>query len=186
MEDTTHLTRLADASTKIVAAIAELASSSLPSDDAALARVCALLDLLQPEGVMHLLGMRRSVRSVTTLPPPRTTLLRSFQQLHKPNGKAKLTVGARAHCKHCHRSQCSWWGSGNGSEPTKNARAVEVAHRILDAAVWLNIHLLPHDVPVMEIRMAEGYGLRWSGDGTFFRGFLEPQMEDGHEKGWRH
>jgi hypothetical protein len=31
----------------------------------------------------------------------------------------------------------------------------------------------------------EGYGLRWGTDGTF-RGLLEPQMEDGHAKGWIH
>lgn len=39
---------------------------------------------------------------------------------------------------------------------------------------------------MIEIRTIEGYGVRWLHDGTEFRGFLEPQMEDGHEVGWRH
>jgi hypothetical protein len=52
---------------------------------------------------------------------------------------------------------------------------------------------------VFEVRQHEGYGARWSADGSEFRGFLEPQMEgtnslhaavtdttlraDGHSKG---
>lgn len=40
-----------------------------------------------------------------------------------------------------------------------------------------------HDLDVFEVRTVEGYGARWSEEGTFFRGFLEPQMADGHEKG---
>ena len=31
-----------------------------------------------------------------------------------------------------------------------------------------------------------GYGVRWLADGSSFRGFLEPQMEDGHAVGWVH
>jgi hypothetical protein len=39
---------------------------------------------------------------------------------------------------------------------------------------------------MIEVRVMEGYGLRWTCDGSFFRGFLEPHMEDGHSKGWKH
>ena len=39
---------------------------------------------------------------------------------------------------------------------------------------------------VLEVRHEEGYGLRWLSDGSEFRGFLEPQMKDGHAVGWRH
>ncbi len=39
---------------------------------------------------------------------------------------------------------------------------------------------------IYEVRNKEGYGVRWSLDGLQFRGFLEPQMENGHEKGWIH
>lgn len=30
------------------------------------------------------------------------------------------------------------------------------------------------------------YGARWTSDGKFFRGFVEPYMEDGFENKWRH
>ena len=43
-----------------------------------------------------------------------------------------------------------------------------------------------HPLQVFEVRTAEGYGARWLADGSEFRGFLEPQMEEGHSKGWRH
>ena len=38
---------------------------------------------------------------------------------------------------------------------------------------------------VIEVRCVEGYGARWSHDGSAFRGFLEPQIEDGHAAGWK-
>ena len=39
---------------------------------------------------------------------------------------------------------------------------------------------------VYYIYLRVGYGVRWTADGLQFRGFLEPQMIDGHEVGWRH
>jgi len=39
------------------------------------------------------------------------------------------------------------------------------------------------DLAVFELRIAAGYGARWLADGSEFRGFLEPPMEDGHSKG---
>ena len=75
---------------------------------------------------------------------------------------------------------------------------------MLREGVWCNLHVLPGaqraslDFPqsgaILEIRVTGGYGIRWAGDWTTdgrpsalsFRGFLEPQMLDGHEKGWRH
>lgn len=58
----------------------------------------------------------------------------------------------------------------------------------MEDAAWLNIHALPHDTRIFEIRNTAGYGARWSPDPPLFefRGFLEPQMEGGHEKGWIH
>lgn len=56
-------------------------------------------------------------------------------------------------------------------------------------ASWINFHALPPSMnPIFEIRVPEGYGARWSIlDGVCnFRGFLEPQMEQGHSIGWRH
>jgi hypothetical protein len=55
----------------------------------------------------------------------------------------------------------------------------------LDECIWINIHSLPHETPIVELRNEKGYGIRWMIDGVF-RGFLEPQMTDGHEKGWKH
>ncbi|WAQ95386.1 hypothetical protein MAR_028076 [Mya arenaria] len=50
-----------------------------------------------------------------------------------------------------------------------------------------NDHALTvQEVFVMEARVLEGYGVRWTADGSQFRGFLEPQMVGGHEVGWKH
>ena len=50
----------------------------------------------------------------------------------------------------------------------------------------LCLFLSQQELKVIEIRTIEGYGVRWLHDGSEFRGFLEPQMEDGHSVGWRH
>jgi len=128
-----------------------------------------------------MLRVRRTEGSIDLLPPPLSMMLCSFNR-----GRGSLTDGARALSKHYHRSEENWWGSNDGSDASKNERANAVLRRILREAVWLNIHVLPHDVRIFEVRNAQGYGARWSADGKVFRGFLEPQLEDGHEKGWRH
>jgi len=98
-----------------------------------------------------------------------------------------LTVGARALSKHCLRSSDGWWGGNlKGPDSLKNKMAQEICLQILVNTVWMNIHLLPHEIKIFEVRTSDGYGARWSFDGLEFRGFLEPQMEDGHEKGWCH
>lgn len=64
-------------------------------------------------------------------------------------------------------------------------------------AVWINIHTFGGiSSYVLEIRVINGYGARWSAEwdenipfnvsNVIFRGFLEPQMKDGFEKKWRH
>lgn len=60
-----------------------------------------------------------------------------------------------------------------------------ILEKILKNAVWLNIHSLPHDEYCIECRVKEGYGIRWAMDGTF-RGLVEPMMEKGHDKKWKH
>ena len=67
----------------------------------------------------------------------------------------------------------------------RNEKANEVSNRILDECVWINMHLLPHNNQIIEIRESKGYGARWKVSGEF-RGFVEPQMEGGHDKKWRH
>jgi len=96
-------------------------------------------------------------------------------------------VGGRALTKHCHRALSGWWGQNQGTEKQKNATANVVLQRFLQQAAWINLHSLPpHGLLVYEIRVEEGYGARWSADGLFFRGFLEPQVAEGHEQGWIH
>ena len=147
--------------------------------------ILEILENLRLRGILDLLGMKQTVGSVDMFPPPLSMLLESFKRKHKPN--AELSCGARALSKHCHRDSTSqWWGTSTGSESNKNEHANQVLEKILSDAVWINIHLLPHDVKVLEVRNELGYGARWSCDGTTFRGFLEPQMNDGHSIGWRH
>jgi len=50
-------------------------------------------------------------------------------------------------------------------------------------------HLLMNpQLNILEIRNTLGRGARWGLENqvVFFRGFIEPQMENGHEVGWRH
>lgn len=144
-----------------------------------------ILETLQLRGILDLLGMRQTVGSVDVFPPPESLLWKSFREKHKPN--TNLSCGARALSKHCHRdSTSSWWGASTGSESDKNEHADRILKKILDDAAWINIHMLPHDVKVLEVRSQLGYGARWSSDGKLFRGFLEPQMDDGHAAGWKH
>jgi len=152
-----------------------------------------LLASLGEDGVLFLLGCRKTMGTLLACPPPITSLLRSFNSTHSPSSKKKaakggiiLTVGARALSKHFHRSRDCWWGDCKGSEAEKNAKASEVVKSILSNAVWMNVHWILGEY-YYEVRNGEGYGARWQyGDNFEFRGFLEPQMEDGHEKQWRH
>ncbi|XP_071965940.1 uncharacterized protein [Antedon mediterranea] len=144
-----------------------------------------ILKKLKKRGILSLLGLRNTEGSVEMLPPARSSLEKSFKQQNSAN--SQLSVGARALAKHCHRDQtASWWGKSTGSEGAKNDHANAIMNCILDQASWINIHCLPHSVVTLEIRCLEGYGARWTADGTSFRGFLEPQMEDGHSVGWKH
>ena len=96
-----------------------------------------------------------------------------------------LTVGARALSKHAHRSSEGFWGHATGTEKQKNEFANKVAVKILRECVWINTHRMLQSETIIECRVIQGYGMRWSLDGTF-RGFLEPQMSSGHERKWRH
>jgi len=67
-------------------------------------------------GILDLLGLRHTEGSTTeVLLPRREALMEAFQKTHSP--KAKLTVGARAMSKHCHRDGSNqWWGTSSGSK----------------------------------------------------------------------
>ena len=145
-----------------------------------------LNNILTPRNILTLLGIRETTGSLNNyLPIDKNILINSFNNLHSP--KSKLTVGARALTKHSHRSITdNFWPDQNGKEQEKNDKANKILEKILNECVWINIHGLPHDVGILEIRVEKGYGMRWEINNNFFRGFLEPQMENGHEKGWIH
>ncbi|XP_073056561.1 uncharacterized protein [Primulina eburnea] len=142
-------------------------------------------------GIQRLLGFVHSVGTVPELlPPPPSTLLSTFLELHNPHVKSStLTAGARALAKHASRSSKGYWGTLRGSDSEKNRHSLDVISCLLSHCTWLNIHIVPPHGIVLEIRIAEGYGARWSEDGTKvydFIGFLEPYMVDGFLKGWKH
>lgn len=148
-------------------------------------RIRDIMVTLGKRGLMDLFGVRNTVGTREIFPPPRKVMEEAFTKKHSPN--AELSVGARALAKHHHRDQTdSWWGICTGNEKAKNKNALDNMNKVLDNATWINIHWLPQDVIIMEARHGDGYGARWSPDGKEFRGFLEPQMVDGHTVGWRH
>lgn len=58
----------------------------------------------------------------------------------------------------------SWILVCASAEAAKNKLAETTMHRLMKHAVWINIHLAP--IPVLEIRVADGYGARWLADGS--------------------
>ncbi|KAI8139103.1 hypothetical protein BJV82DRAFT_274173 [Fennellomyces sp. T-0311] len=134
----------------------------------------------------------------SVMPPSLRECLEAFTRVHqKQSAKPRrhgqpyqLSVGAKALSKHWHRDrQTQFWGICTGTETMKNDHANQILIKILNDPVWVNLHSLPHDRTVYEIRQSQGYGVRWVADahGTWeFRGFLEPQMEDGHSSKWIH
>ena len=157
-------------------------------------------------GVARVMGMRLTPGTVTAvqdnmiLPPPVAVLCGTFSE-HVAG--SRLTVGAKALTKHIPRDSTSHWGSPGGSEEDLVSRAEEHLRNILQNPAWVNLHMLPHGIPTYEVRLASGYGVRWSlhqrpvtntDDETpealkwevKFRGFLEPHQENGHEEKWRH
>lgn len=158
-------------------------------------RVEELLITLGPRGLLTCLGVRETVGSVSDYSLPQIAILEGlFNDMHTseeerkhPHSHSVLTVGARALTKHAHRSSEGFWGTVKGSEARKNEIAAELISRLTQNCVWINMHQLPGNEPVLEIRTEEGYGARWAVMGNpGFRGFLEPHMQDGHEKHWRH
>lgn len=160
------------------------------------------LALIGEAGILHMLGMRHTVGTHDghLLPPPRSELLHAANQPHSKS--STLTVAARARAKHAHRAggtTTSFFGVAKGTRQQQNDDALSIVKRLLDEAVWINIHTFAgtDGNPVLEVREEHGYGARWVGSiddecggrvlgQVEFRGFLEPQMIDGHERRWRH
>ena len=147
-------------------------------------------------GVCKVLGMRKTVGTnpKNLLPPSWSALVNAAAIPNSSN--AKLSVAARARAKHAHRGQDQFFGLVKGSQEEQNAAAQNVIIYLLKNAVWINIHSFAGMDSVLEVRVASGYGARWKADwsndsrclasNVTFRGFLEPQMQNGHDKGWKH
>lgn len=180
-----------------------------PTNDLSSAEECTKwLRQAGEKGILSLLGIRRTVGTASIssnetgselylLPAPVQELINASCQLHKPNSKSSLTVGARALAKHADRGQSGFYGSIQGSEAVKNEHAMNVVEKLIAEAAWVNIHMFggaDATRPILEVRTQEGYGARWSAVwkdaftpvDVAFRGFLEPHMENGHERRWRH
>lgn len=142
--------------------------------------------------ILH--GLAYTVGSALGLDPPTAEQCRVAYLI--PN-KAGLTAGARAWSKHARRSldapssddtlagvqSMGWWGTPSGPVAKINAGALSLLDRVTENASWRNLHWLPHQVLVYELRVEEGYGMRWSqyrGGHTpapwVFRGFVEPAV----------
>ena len=133
-------------------------------------------------GIYTILGFRKTVGSQELIWPSGKELLENFnkpnqilsvEEMQRLKNISKLSVGARALQKHSHRSSDGFWGHPTGSETLKNIHANKIAQQILRECVWINIHKMLHSEVIIECRVIQGYGIRWSIDGTF-RGFLEP------------
>ena len=174
----------------IVELITKLSERSEKTEQLARQLLCSI----GPRGILLCLGVRSTVGSVEKFCiPTKAALCSSFNERHtqreeeSKRNQSMLSVGARALSKHAHRSSEGFWGNVRGSEQKKNELAQDILSKILTNTVWINLHNLPHDEPVIEVRVAKGYGARWSvTSGKQFRGFLEPQMEEGHANKWRH
>ncbi|XP_023750024.1 uncharacterized protein LOC111898331 isoform X3 [Lactuca sativa] len=150
--------------------------------------LAAILEALHYEGVTRLFGISHTVGTIPdALPLPRSSLLSAFLTPHNPNVKTSiLSDGARALAKHVNRSNGKFWGSFAGNESHKNMLALNVINHLVTHCCWINAHIAPPHGPVFEIRVHDGYGARWALNPPKFIGFLEPYMEDGHARGWKH
>jgi hypothetical protein len=48
----------------------------------------------------------------------------------------------------------------------KNRLSLDVIYHLIAHCSWLNVHIVPPHGAVFEIRVADGYGARWSKDGS--------------------
>ncbi|KAG4945161.1 hypothetical protein JHK87_041168 [Glycine soja] len=170
--------------------LAIVVSKFTPQPYDSLARLfCELiLKELSYEGVQSLLGLMHTTGTIpNALPPPISTLLASFNLPCNPNVRtlgancSALTISFKI------LSSSGYWGlSSHGIYSNKNRLAMDVINRLISHCCWLNVYTVPPHGVVFEIRVANGYGARWTEDGSKFIGFLEPYMQDGHSKRWKH
>ncbi|KAL3641609.1 hypothetical protein CASFOL_012424 [Castilleja foliolosa] len=130
--------------------------------------MASILSGLSYSGIQRLLGFVETTGTdPELLPPPASTLLSTFLAPHNPDVKGStLTNGARALAKHANRSSKGYWGTLHGSDSEKNKHAMDVIRCLLTHCGWMNMHMVRPHGNVFEIRTGDGYGARWSGDGT--------------------
>lgn len=184
---------LADAA---VLGFAEESPPRLPPPPSSRWNLHSWLEKAGDDGVLRILGLRQTMGTDPRklLPPSTTKLLEASRARHSAN--VALSVAARARAKHANRSNDSIFGTVKGNDEQHNTDTATVIETILHEAIWIYIHTFGglDGKPVLEVRMGSGYGARWTADwsdpvhptNVQFRGFLEPTMDDGHEKGWKH
>jgi len=74
------------------------------------------------------------------------------------------------------------------NDKQRNELAIRTLNKILDECVWFNIHTFNSKSTsiILEIRETKGYGGRWTLEGCEFRGLVEPNIDNGHQKKWVH
>lgn len=120
-------------------------------------------------------GYVRTVGTHFQNPPKEQELIAAFEKSHLGT---ELSAGARALCKHYARiDHHPYWVKPVGSPKNKSELAKRMLYLILDNAIWKNIHRLPNQKLVLEIRNDSGYGMRWNLDPELiFVGYLEAMI----------
>jgi hypothetical protein len=104
------------------------AASSLTEAKAACRR---LLGHLGDDGVYAALGLRVTVGTTFALPPLYSVCLAAFEEACSPG--ARMTAGARALAKHCHRDQTvGFWGVSTGPDQAKNVFSPSTSFSLFD------------------------------------------------------
>lgn len=127
-------------------------------------------------------GYLETKGTVMMIPPSEDELKEAFTRPHKGT---TMTVGARALCKHhARKSNHPFWSQPSGSLAAKNRLAEKHLEQIMKEANWKNIFRLHGDIIILEMRVKEGYGMRWRigqdclecVENLKFMGYLEPQL----------
>lgn len=132
-----------------------------------------------PRGIMTLLGFRITSGSCVDIIFSKEELLRMFnltyQKLNRQS-QTNISLGGRAVSKHYDRKKDPFWFC-KGTEQERNNKANEIFFNLLDECIWINVHFLPNQNKVLEIRNRLGYGMRWNYAGNF-RGLIEPEERE--------
>jgi hypothetical protein len=161
--------------------LTELATTSDPVPAEQLTGVAFRLEATTLDGLLVLMGMRRtpgSLSGAAAIPPTTRDLLRAAEQPFREG--ETLSIAGRAWTKHVPRSGEEFWGTVQGAAADHNRTALGLLRRILRDATWWNVYAHFQRGTVFEARIPTGHGARWEVGGPFV-GFLEPFQEGGIE-----